>query len=130
MDYSDGSHILTAYQSNAVLNATTGPDTIYISTSGASAGWVVTINFPALFGHDTVYGFDARAIASDASHPADTVVLPATEFANFNAFYQDSVYSSSVNGVVATAAANGDSLTLHGMTMSSLLAAQADFRFV
>ena len=75
VDYPDGSHELSAYQSNAVLNATTGPDTIYISNSDISTGWGVTVNFPSGFGHDAVYGFSARAMASDASHPADTLAL-------------------------------------------------------
>jgi hypothetical protein len=130
IDYRDGTHAVDAEQSGVTINATTGPDIIFINGSEqASGGWGVTVNFPQLFAQDAIRDFNTRATASDASHLAATLVLPASEFADFNAFYADSVYSSSVGGTVTTAS-NGDSLTLNYMTLTSLQAAQADFKFV
>jgi hypothetical protein len=129
-DYRDGTHEIDAEQSGVTVNATTGPDTIFINGSvQSSGGWGVTVNFPQLFAQDIVRDFFSRATASDASHLADTLVLPATEFADFHTFYVDSVYSPTVGGTVTTAS-NGDSLTMFGMTMTSLQAAQPDFKFV
>jgi hypothetical protein len=127
-NYNDGAHQIDGEENNTTLLSTPGDDTIYGNGQTSTAfGWGILFQFDPGFGHDLVADFYSRTTASDLAHPADTIQLPKTEFTDFNAFCLATTPGPS--GTVTTAA-NGDTLTLYGMTLASLQAAQGDFKFV
>jgi len=127
-NYNDGTHQIDGEENNITLVSTPGDDTIYANgRAPASSGWGVLIQFNAGFGHDLVADFYTRTLASNVSLPADTIQLPKTEFADFNALYKATTLGAS--GTLSTAS-NGDTLTLYGMNLTTLTAAQNDFKFV
>ena len=111
----DGSMSLTSYGAVSSVTALGGHETL----TGVSGE---TFVFNSNFGQAEITHF-ANYI-SGSGH--QTISLPSTEFANFAAVIAGAQSSSA--GTTVTAA-NGDSLTLDGVSASMLAAASGDFKF-
>ena len=108
VDQTDGGHQQLALSSGQTLTAL-GDDVM--SGSGATI-----FAFNAIYGAETITNFGA----------GDMISLPLAEFASFNALLAAAKDSG---GGVVISAADGDSLTLQGLTKATLTGMAADFTF-
>ncbi len=125
-----GANTLNGLAGNDSLNGAAGNDTLSArpATTGSSAGWATTAStaapatdsfvFDKGFGKDTITGF----VAAGAGH--DTIDFSTAAFANFAAVKSHMVQSGA-NVIITLDSA--DTITLKGVTLASLTA--ADFTF-
>jgi T5SS/PEP-CTERM-associated repeat protein len=112
LDLNNGGHTLYALVAGQTLTSQ-GDDTMVGSDAGAT-----TFVFDAIYGHDTIANFTT----------ADTISLPSSEFANFAAMDTTS-HVANVAGNVVITASDGDTLTIDGLSTTTLAGLSANFKF-
>jgi hypothetical protein len=115
---STGATTTTGHGNDLMITAAPGGNDT-ITGGGSSESFV----FGANFGVDTIVDFSSHL----ASPGADTITLPAAEFTNFTTMFTNDTTFSGGNAIIQ---AGGDQLTIDGMTSTTLMAAQGDFKFV
>jgi uncharacterized repeat protein (TIGR03803 family) len=110
LDFNGGDHALYALTPGQTLTSL-GDDTMTGSATGSTH-----FVFNAVYGADTIANLTS----------ADTVSLPSSEFANFNAMFG---MAQNLGADVVITAADGDTLTLKNMTTAALAGMSANFAF-
>ncbi|MCI4678321.1 hypothetical protein K9U39_08040 [Rhodoblastus acidophilus] len=107
-DLNSGGHALVALTGGQTLTSLGGDK---MTGSGAT-----TFVFNAIYGADTITNFSA----------GDTISLPTSEFADFNTMMQ---HTTNMGANVLISAADGDTLTLKNMDVTTLAGMAANFTF-
>jgi hypothetical protein len=122
------SYVLNASSAGATTTTGHGNDLMITAVAGGNdtitgGGSSENFVFGANFGVDTIVDFSSHL----ASPGADTITLPAAEFTNFTTMFTNDTTFSGGNAIIQS---GGDQLTIDGMTSTTLMAAQGDFKFV
>lgn len=115
LDNNDGSHRIIGFQDNLTFHSEFND----VTTGG---GGNETFVYSAYFGQSTVTDFASHT--SGAGH--DSFQMPTSDFADFASLLAG---TRTVGGNAVITAANGDQLTLAGVTKTTLTTLGADFSF-
>jgi hypothetical protein len=115
LDNNDGSHRILGFQDNLTIHSVFND----VTTGGGNNE---TFVFTAHFGQSTVTDFASHM--TGAGH--DSFQMPVGDFANFSSLLAG---TQTVGGNAVITAANGDQLTLLGVTKATLATLGADFSF-
>jgi len=107
---------------NAITLGNSATTTAYGQSNTITLGRTNTFVFEPTFGQSEIANFSSY----DTGAYHATISLPSSEFANFAAMLADA-HTSGSNSIIT--AANGDQLTLVGVTTTTLASLSADFTY-